>query len=509
LTGTISGTIQVQNDCRVQIQTLANSYSVFVPVDYTFDTATAVLTGSEGWRLMSSPVQSNYSTFLSPVWTQGATAASSTAGTPNVYHWNKNVSGRDVNDWLPVTDLNTSIPQGEGFLMYVYNQDDFGSTPSTGFPKLLPARGTPHTPDISPVMNTNTDGWTLLGNPFATTIDWSRVTKSNVHNSVYVWDANDATGVQEDPDQGNAGSWKVNASGVGEFDGMIRPFQGFFVQNSGASPSVTFTEDSKKPGGEYFGKDQENPFTIRLNMEGESMQNSTWLRFSNQGSFDRIPTDGLQLVPLSDHYTTLSSVKEDGRLLDVGHFPFPEGSLEIPLAVETTRPGSYTISVTDMNLPDGLRLGFKDLVTGEIYSLHDTFTHPFDIQHAAKVPADPFEIIDRGPIAAKQKGEPRFAIVKLEETSTRELPNRVTLFQNFPNPFNPATTIRYALPEAANVKLEVFDLTGRRVALLVNERAEAGTHTVSFDASNLSSGLYLYRLTAGNSVLNRSLTLIK
>jgi hypothetical protein len=162
-----------------------------------------------------------------------------------------------------------------------------------------------------------------------------------------------------------------------------------------------------------------------------------------------------------------------------------------------------------MNLPDGLRLGFKDLVTGEIYSLHDTFTHPFDIQHAAKVPADPFEIIDRGPIAAKQKGEPRFAIVKLEETSTRELPNRVTLFQNFPNPFNPATTIRYALPEAANVKLEVFDLTGRRVALLVNERAEAGTHTVSFDASNLSSGLYLYRLTAGNSVLNRSLTLIK
>lgn len=89
------------------------------------------------------------------------------------------------------------------------------------------------------------------------------------------------------------------------------------------------------------------------------------------------------------------------------------------------------------------------------------------------------------------------------------LPKVVTLQQNYPNPFNPVTSIRFGLPETADVRLEVYNVLGQRVAVLAQERREAGWHTVQFNGSALSSGTYLYRLTAGDTVQSRMLMLIK
>ena len=76
------------------------------------------------------------------------------------------------------------------------------------------------------------------------------------------------------------------------------------------------------------------------------------------------------------------------------------------------------------------------------------------------------------------------------------LPTEFSLAQNYPNPFNPETTIPFALPVRANVKLSVFDLLGREVATLVNGTMDAGSHAVNWNASDLSSGVYFYRLDA-------------
>lgn len=89
------------------------------------------------------------------------------------------------------------------------------------------------------------------------------------------------------------------------------------------------------------------------------------------------------------------------------------------------------------------------------------------------------------------------------------LPNQISLGQNYPNPFNPTTSISYALPSTELVRLEVFDLLGRSVSVLVNERVEAGSHTVRFDASSLSSGIYVYRLSAGGQIITRQMALIR
>ncbi len=83
------------------------------------------------------------------------------------------------------------------------------------------------------------------------------------------------------------------------------------------------------------------------------------------------------------------------------------------------------------------------------------------------------------------------------------------LYNNFPNPFNPTTVIRYQLPVSSVVRLGVYDLLGREVSVLVNDRRDAGVHEVRFDGTGLSSGVYFYRLTAGSSVQTRKFLLVR
>ena len=89
------------------------------------------------------------------------------------------------------------------------------------------------------------------------------------------------------------------------------------------------------------------------------------------------------------------------------------------------------------------------------------------------------------------------------------LPRRHELLQNYPNPFNPSTTIRYGLPERSHVSLAVYNTLGQQVMLLVNGEIDAGYQEVTFNASNLPSGVYFYRLQGGNFVQTRKLCLVR
>lgn len=93
--------------------------------------------------------------------------------------------------------------------------------------------------------------------------------------------------------------------------------------------------------------------------------------------------------------------------------------------------------------------------------------------------------------------------------SAVEIPNKYALEQNYPNPFNPVTNIKYAIPVKGNVQLRVFDVLGKVVTEIVNEEQEAGSYSVQFDSSNLSSGVYYYQIRAGNFVETKKLILLK
>lgn len=89
------------------------------------------------------------------------------------------------------------------------------------------------------------------------------------------------------------------------------------------------------------------------------------------------------------------------------------------------------------------------------------------------------------------------------------LVNNFELSQNYPNPFNPSTTISYNLAERSSVTLKVYDVLGKEVANLVNTTQEAGAHQITFDASNLASGLYIYTLNAGNFTSSKKMMFLK
>jgi hypothetical protein len=83
------------------------------------------------------------------------------------------------------------------------------------------------------------------------------------------------------------------------------------------------------------------------------------------------------------------------------------------------------------------------------------------------------------------------------------------LEQNYPNPFNPVTTISYTLQKPSKVKIGVYDILGHEVAMPVNGKKTAGTHTIQFDGSSLSSGIYFYKLQSAGKVILKKMTLIK
>ena len=83
------------------------------------------------------------------------------------------------------------------------------------------------------------------------------------------------------------------------------------------------------------------------------------------------------------------------------------------------------------------------------------------------------------------------------------------LNQNYPNPFNPTTTISFSIPSSAFTSLKVYDILGNEVATLVNEEKQAGNYELQFDASNLSSGIYLYKLQVCSFVETKKMILIK
>jgi len=105
-------------------------------------------------------------------------------------------------------------------------------------------------------------------------------------------------------------------------------------------------------------------------------------------------------------------------------------------------------------------------------------------------------------------------VITSNKQNESDLPSKFTLDQNFPNPFNPTTTIRYSIPlnksnNSYNVQLKVYDLLGNVVATLVNTSQSAGNYTVNFEANKLSSGVYYYQIKAGSFIQTRKMLLLK
>jgi hypothetical protein len=113
-----------------------------------------------------------------------------------------------------------------------------------------------------------------------------------------------------------------------------------------------------------------------------------------------------------------------------------------------------------------------------------------------------------GNLTALQIQSQSNSVTNVNENNS-ETVTKYSLSQNYPNPFNPSTTIRFTLPKHSFVSLKVYNIIGQQVANLVNGNMEAGTYNINFDASNLPSGVYLYRIRANNFTQVHKMLLVK
>ncbi|WP_234567652.1 Calx-beta domain-containing protein [Rhodohalobacter sp. 614A] len=489
------------------------------------------------WRFLSSPLQNlTYNTIIEPFWTQGVTGSDSAppgtdANLSNIFIWDKTTTENSPSGWITTgLDLNNVVPEGEGFLMSFFEDDNFDGIiqPGEQFDKQTTVSGTAHPFDatISPSMNPNPDGWTLVGNPFNDAIDFGYLTANGLTTDLtdvaYVYNIN-AAGSNPNTN-GNPGGWVSTNGSIGDLhDGKIAVFQGFLVQNtsSATNPEITFNNASRTTGATFYGKEnRQHQNYVRFELNGDRVQNSAWLSFSENASAEKMKGDAYELVPFKDDYALLASKKGE-ELFDIGQFPV-QPTTEIPLHIETTVSGAYSISATDLNTSPGLKLIFKDNQEGISIPVDENFHYQFFIDQASKALNGNTHLTCRStgdelvkaftpnPAKIATGVNNRFSIYITDKNEPGfEIPAKVGLSQNYPNPFNPTTIISYQLPASSDVLLEVYDLVGRKVATLVNGPMQAGIHSVDFNAGTLSSGVYIYRLQTGNKTLSRKLTVIK
>ena len=99
--------------------------------------------------------------------------------------------------------------------------------------------------------------------------------------------------------------------------------------------------------------------------------------------------------------------------------------------------------------------------------------------------------------------------LRLAGSSSGVTPKAFALEQNYPNPFNPSTEVKYELPVPSHVVLKVYNVLGNEVAIIVDEKKSAGSYVVTWNADEMPSGVYLYRLTAGDLTITRKMLLLR
>tara|TARA_R110002096_G_scaffold278213_2_gene472231 strand:- start:3532 stop:11919 length:8388 start_codon:yes stop_codon:yes gene_type:complete len=479
------------------------------------------LTGTEGWRLLSVPVvDSTIAPLLRNIWTQGFTGAKATSGSSNVYTWSTATSGNF--NWTALTDIANSPGVGSGSLVYVYSDDNYTEPGNAGFPKTFQIEGFEPVGDqtLTSLLNTHVNGYALLGNPFKKDVDWDDFTKSNLSNSVYVYDNNSA-------------GWKAWNGTLGSLtDGVIGAFNGFFVQTTGANPSIVIPASAKQDSVKSFlGKqvEQADPFYFSLEVTSDSgLANKAWFQFSEDGNFGVDASDAFQFAPLSEHYVSLASVLDDTTKLDINSLPFITEFFEVPLELNTTEVGTHSFAIEDVNFPEDWEIELFDSETETSSNLKEAYVFTVNASKAKRelegvqsttTPLENTSLPSIASIVSQNKSKvassTRF-ILKIKPSQpvsseiTPNIPQEIELEQNYPNPFNPSTTIAFGVPATSKVRLEVFDLLGRKVATLINDESmTAGRYNIQFDARHLASGVYIYRFQSGNTIITKKLTLIK
>ncbi|MBO6792631.1 MAG: VCBS repeat-containing protein [Balneolaceae bacterium] len=468
--------------------------------------------GENGWYLLANPFTSTIGDLLDQVWTQGAVNSSAPSADVSIYTF-----VQDSAQYLAVTtDLDTTkLDAGEGLLVYLWEDDDLldgQSDVDGGWPKTLQNYGNPFGVDISvPVKNVDYDGvsgtsgsegFVLFGNPYGWPLAADSVIATlkradELANSyVYRWNP-------------TAKTYEIKSTGA------IQPYESVFIRviGSGTSSSLSF-DFADADGSINIKKVAEEPFKLLLTQKEGDIESEMALRFDENGSTEIDPYDGYYLGSYASQFANLYTMVGD-QGLSINNLPMNfAGEMEYPIYLHSTESGAFTLNWDREALPEQMNFTLVNQQTGEEIDLKKensaAFTLGTKTKNSFKLPFNTVLAQSK----AKQTIEPVF-VLRVSGTAVSNeddlgIPREVELYQNYPNPFNPSSVIRFGVPEQARVQLEVFDVLGRKVMTLVDgDMKQPGRYNISFNARDLASGMYVYRLVIGQKVLTKKMMLIK
>lgn len=260
----------------------------------------------------------------------------------------------------------------------------------------------------------------------------------------------------------------------------------------------------------------------------DSYSGSTWLSFTENGTLDKNSYDAPYLYPLDYHPFLSLQTRFKGIGFNIKTLPVsPEDPIVIPLAAEAWQPNKneqnpgYLPLQGDVelfwpnleNIPEEWSVTLTDHYLGTIIDMKNQSHYKYSTSPQKQFQSSIPYKMELQKAIDKQSENTRFTItiypngmLQLAET---DLPDSFKLHQNYPNPFNSSTVIKYDLPTKANVTLDVYSVTGKRVAKLVNQTQNPGSYSVPFNAGNLASGIYFYQLKTGNILRTQKMVLLK
>ena len=561
------GTLRIQSGAQILETGTVNGNVLFerqVTHSDTWVALSAPVTGAQ----IAAPSPDENAALLSTFHTSGFAGSDdpeAPASVATVLRYDETLSGARNDRFTPPEE--NIMPSGEGLFAYTSPFKIVGGASETvTFPATLRVAGPLQTftdeefafplsySGGSP--DSGDDGWNMLGNPFGSALDWAEddewTKPDELNEFIYLYDPAEQRYLVSDNTEANDAALDFLTEPI------IAPFQAFWVkadeaitegealevtpgarlidfnnddlfkpladgQTSSTSRESTAdtvahasgtAESDRQPSGSYL--------VLRLQTDEDAATSA--LRFGPDYQTGFSSGDAWFLAPLASQFAYVYTVK-DGHATLLNSMPDQlQENIEIPVRAGGFRHGyamdGEAVLSWDLGdrIPAGYELLLEDRHSGEFIDMTDKSEIRFEMGPGSasdsKITA-PSDLQAAGtPVMRTDISDDRFRIHVETGIGTAaddpDIPAEFALFANYPNPFNPTTNIRYALPETSPVRIDVYNTLGQHVARVVNEASQSpGYHEVTLDATRLASGVYLYRITAGNFTETRKMMLIK
>lgn len=477
-------------------------------------TFTIGITGQEGWKMIASPVADLTFSDLG-LRMQGLPGSEYPNSWSTVFYWNEKEG-----ELVTPRSVREVMQPSQGYILYVFRDDQLKEQGIQGdFPKTIEVNRPINLDDVQVAVSATDyndngridgrEGWNLLANPFNAEISVDKLIRrlqildQHVSPHVWVWD----------PNAGNGnGAFQI----LGKRE-TIAPLQSFWIRylTPGLESVLSMNLNSlfADQRGDRMDRSLDEQVSLELKLSHESQFDTYHLTFDKEGSVDMDYKDAFKIFSMKQSPLSLYGVLGGSTFLSHNVLPDKlDARMEMPIHFSTGKRGEFTFTWNRLNdLPAAWNIILIDKESGAQIDLRNEESYTFYLNTPAA--AEKADEKHKPSFFADNTGEPRF-MISIDPGNNRilsedEPTENVQFNPNYPNPFNPTTTISFELQEQAHIKLSVWNYVGQKVATLIDEVREVGEHKIVWNAANMPSGFYIAKLEIGEKTYVRKMTLIK